>query len=36
MNDDYKKEFYSACTMEFTEEWINKIKTLQQWIRQLL
>jgi HEPN domain-containing protein len=34
--DDYKKEFYTTCTTDFTEEWINKIKTLQQWIKQLL
>jgi HEPN domain-containing protein len=34
--DDYKKEFYTICTKDFTEEWINKIKLLQQWIKQLL
>ena len=34
--DDYKKEFYSICTAEFTKEWIEKIKTLQQWIKQML
>jgi HEPN domain-containing protein len=34
--DDYKKEFYSMCTVSFTEEWINKIKSLQQWIKQML
>jgi len=32
--DDYKKEFYSMCTVEFTNEWIEKIKILQQWIKQ--
>jgi HEPN domain-containing protein len=34
--DDYKKEFYTLCTHSFTEEWINKIKTIQQWIKQML
>jgi hypothetical protein len=34
--DDYKKEFYTLCTPEFTEEWTNKIKILQQWIKQIL
>jgi HEPN domain-containing protein len=34
--DDYKKEFYTLCTPEFTEKWINKIKILQQWIKQIL
>jgi HEPN domain-containing protein len=34
--DDYKKEFYALCTPEFTEEWINKIKKLQLWIKQML
>ena len=34
--DDYKKEFYAMCTSDFTKEWIDKIKTLQQWIKQRL
>ena len=34
--DDYKKEFYTICTVDFTEEWIEKIKILQQWIKQKL
>ena len=34
--DDYKKEFYAICTADFTKEWIEKIKTLQQWIKQML
>ena len=33
--DDYKKEFYLMCTREFTDEWINKIKSLRQWIKQM-
>ena len=34
--DDYKKEFYDMCTLEYTKEWIEKIKILQQWIKQML
>jgi HEPN domain-containing protein len=34
--DDYKKEFYAMCTEAFTEEWIENIKQLQQWIKQKL
>ena len=34
--DDYKKEFYEMCTIDFTIEWIEKIKILQQWIKQML
>ena len=34
--DDFKKEFYTLCTADFTEEWIEKIKKLQQWIKRML
>jgi len=34
--DDYKKEFFTICTVDFTMEWIEKIKKLQQWIKQML
>jgi len=34
--DDYKKEFYKMCSIDFTKEWIEKIKILQQWIKQML
>lgn len=34
--DDYKREFYSLCTKEFTEEWIDKIQKIQKWIKTLL
>jgi HEPN domain-containing protein len=34
--DDYKKEFYRMCTVDFTNEKNSKIKTLQQWIKQML
>lgn len=34
--DDYKREFFSLCTEDFTTEWIEKIKILRTWIKQML
>ncbi len=34
--DDYKQAFYKRCTKEFTETWLEKIKILQQWIKEKL
>lgn len=34
--DDYKREFYSSCTFGFTKDWIEKIKTIRTWIKQML
>ncbi len=34
--DDYKKEFHSICTAEFTKEWIEKIEILRLWIKNML
>lgn len=34
--DDYKKEFYKACTSEFTNAWIEKIKLVREWIKEML
>jgi HEPN domain-containing protein len=34
--DDYKREFYSLCTREYTETWIVRIKELRKWIEQML
>ena len=34
--DDYKREFYLLCTEEFAGEWIEKIKILRSWIKQML
>jgi hypothetical protein len=34
--DDYKREFYSLCTPEFTIYWIERIETLRKWISQKL
>ncbi len=34
--DDYKREFYNKCTDEYTEEQINKIEEVKQWLENLL
>ena len=34
--DDYKREFNTICTQEFTNHWITKIKTIRKWIKQML
>lgn len=34
--DDYKREFYSLCTKEYTKLWISRIKELRKWIEQKL
>ena len=31
-----KIEFYALCTVDFTKEWVEKIKNLRQWIKQML
>jgi HEPN domain-containing protein len=33
--DDYKREFYSLCTPDFTKDWIEKIEILRSWIKQM-
>lgn len=34
--DDYKQSFHKLCTVDFFNEWIDKIETLRQWlIKQL-
>jgi hypothetical protein len=35
-NDDYKQSFHSLCTENFTSEWIDKIKNIRTWIKQML
>lgn len=30
--DDYKQNFNKLCTIEFTNEWIDKIETLRKWL----
>jgi len=34
--DDYRKEFYNFCTLEYTELWIGRIKELCGWIKKML
>ena len=34
--DDFKREFYSMCTKDFAYEWIEKIKIIRIWIKQML
>ncbi len=34
--DDYKKEFYTLCTPEYTMDWIEKIKVIRIWIKEML
>ncbi|MBU0763384.1 MAG: HEPN domain-containing protein [Bacteroidetes bacterium] len=34
--DDYKQDFYKKCSPKFTEEWIDNIKQLRQWIKKML
>jgi len=34
--DDYKREFYAMCTEEFSNHWIEIIKTIRLWIKQML
>ena len=34
--DDYKQSFQKLCTIEFTKEWIEKIKETRIWIKNQL
>jgi HEPN domain-containing protein len=34
--DDYKREFYSLCTKDFTKDWMEKIKKIRIWIKEML
>ncbi len=34
--DDYKLSFKQRCTPEFTKEWIDNLKELRKWIKQLI
>jgi len=34
--DSFKEDFQKRCTPEFSNEWINNIKILRQWIREKL
>lgn len=34
--DDYKKEFYKLCTPDYTKNWIDRIKIIRSWIKEML
>jgi len=34
--DDYNKEFYQLCTPDYTQKWIERIKTIRTWIKEML
>ncbi len=34
--EDYKNEFYERCTKEYTEEKINNIKEMREWLKKML
>jgi len=34
--DNYKQDFFNRCTKEFTEIWIERIKTLKGWLKNQL
>lgn len=34
--DDFKQNFYRKCTPEFTNIWIEKIKSYRLWIKELI
>jgi HEPN domain-containing protein len=34
--DSFKEDFYQKCTPAFSAEWIEKIITLRQWIKEKL
>ena len=34
--DDYKQSFYNLCSENFTTVWIEKIKNIRIWIKQML
>ena len=34
--DDYKREFYTLCTPEYTLDWIDRIEKIRTWIKEML
>ena len=36
LTDEYKREFYSLCTPDYTKKWIEQIKTIRSWIKEML
>lgn len=33
--DDYKKEFYQICTPDYAKTWIERIKKIRIWIKEM-
>ncbi len=33
--DDFKLAFYNKCTDSYTNQWVEKIKTIRLWIKQV-
>jgi len=33
--DDYRKEFYKLCTPDYTKTWIERIKIIRTWIKEM-
>lgn len=33
--DDYKKEFYQICTPDYAKTWIERIKNIRIWIKEM-
>jgi len=34
--DDHKREFYGLCNAEYAGYWIERIKTIRSWIKEML
>ncbi len=34
--DSYKQSFYKKCTLDYTADWIEKIKEIREWIKAKL
>ena len=34
--NDYKREFYTLCTREFTHKWMDRIEKIRTWIKKML
>jgi len=34
--DDYKKEFYTKCTEDYTSNQIKNIEEIREWVKSLL
>ncbi len=34
--DDYKREFYNLCTAAYAKSWIDRIKIIRSWIKEML